>query len=866
VSRVLVSRAGRARRWAAPLAVLALFGVALWLLHRELHDYHYHQIVREVWSLPRERLLLALLFTALAYAVLPGYDAVALRYIDHPLPLTHVGFGSFVAYGLSQTLGFPLVTGGSVRYRFWSAWGLSTTEIAQAAGFAGATFTLGVIAMAGVVFLLEPATTVRLLPLPVAVLRGAGVLCLGIVATYLAWSATRSEPLRLGGWTFPVPPPRIALAQLLVAAVDWAAAGAVLYVLLPPTGDAPLRFVPFLGIFLLAQYAGLASHVPGGVGVFETLVVLLLRPFLPTGSILAALVVYRVVYYLLPFALALLLLAAHETVRQRRHVAAAGRTAAATAARWVPAILPHALSVTTFIGGAILLFSGATPSLRYRVAALDRVLPLGVIEVSHFAASVVGAGLVVLAWGIRARLDAAFGATVALLCVGIVASLLKGLDWEEATVLAVVLVALLPSRRVFYRRTALTSEPFSPGWTVAVLLVVLATLWLGLFSFKRVDYSAALWLEFRTHADAPRFLRATAGVVGGLGVFGLMRLMRHAEAEPEPPGPAELERAAGIVARSPETYANLALLGDKTLLFSEGGGAFIMYGVERRSWVALGDPVGPRDECRELAWRFREEADRHGGWPVFYLVNPEMLPLYLDLGLTLYKLGEQARVDLATFTLDGGDRKSMRRTLKDADRAGVVFEVVPREGVPALLPELRRVSDEWLAEKSTREKGFSLGRFDDEYLRRFPVAVVRSGAGGEISAFANVWLGADREELSVDLMRHSSSAPRGAMDLLFLHLMLWGKSEGYRWFDLGMAPLSGFERRAHAPRWHRVGALVFRHGEHFYNFQGLRQYKEKFDPVWEPRYLASPGGLAMPRILANVAALISGGLRGVVAK
>jgi phosphatidylglycerol lysyltransferase len=291
-----------------------------------------------------------------------------------------------------------------------------------------------------------------------------------------------------------------------------------------------------------------------------------------------------------------------------------------------------------------------------------------------------------------------------------------------------------------------------------------------------------------------------------------------------------------------------------------------MYGVERRSWVALGDPVGPREECRELAWRFREEADRHGGWPVFYLVSPETLPLYLDLGLTLYKLGEQARVDLATFTLDGGDRKSMRRTLKDAEKTGLVFEVVPRERVDAILPDLRRVSDEWLAEKSTREKGFSLGRFDESYLRRFPVAVVRSGAGGEISAFANLWLGAGKEELSVDLMRHGASAPRGAMDLIFLHLMQWGKSEGFRWFDLGMAPLSGFEQRAHAPRWHRVGALVFRHGEHFYNFQGLRQYKEKFDPVWEPRYLASPGGLAMPRILANVAALISGGLRGVVAR
>jgi phosphatidylglycerol lysyltransferase len=115
-------------------------------------------------------------------------------------------------------------------------------------------------------------------------------------------------------------------------------------------------------------------------------------------------------------------------------------------------------------------------------------------------------------------------------------------------------------------------------------------------------------------------------------------------------------------------------------------------------------------------------------------------------------------------------------------------------------------------------------------------------------------------------MRFSSVAPRGVMEYVFVQLMLWARDEGYRTFDLGMAPLSGFERRALAPAWHRLGELVYRHGEHFYHFRGLRQYKEKFDPVWEPRYLAAPGGLAIPRILANVTALVSGGITGVVRK
>ena len=156
------------------------------------------------------------------------------------------------------------------------------------------------------------------------------------------------------------------------------------------------------------------------------------------------------------------------------------------------------------------------------------------------------------------------------------------------------------------------------------------------------------------------------------------------------------------------------------------------------------------------------------------------------------------------------------------------------------------------------------GPTDDAYLSHFPVALVR--VGGRVVAFANLWVGAEREELSVDLMRYDAAAPEGVMEYLFIELMLWGRAAGFRRFNLGMAPLSGLENRQLAPLWARAGALLFRHGEHFYNFQGLRAYKEKFDPVWEPRYIASPGGLALPRILTNVAALISGGLMGVVAK
>ncbi len=938
----------RWRRWIGPLSALSILVVALVVLRQELSAHTYSEIAIAVRSFPRPRIIDALLWTLVAYAVLPGYDLLALVYVrrlfdrdpkdgegttTRGVGFTRAGFAGLIAYGVSQTLGFAAVTGSAVRYRFWTAWGLSTAEITRAASFAAVTFTLGVVLVGGLALTLEPASELTVLHLAPMAARSLGMVLLLCVAAFVAWSVSaRGRPFQINnavarwlgaspdGVVVEAPRPALALAQLVIALVDWLAAAAVLWVLLPVESRPP--FAAFAGLFVLAHTAGLISHVPGGLGVFETLMVLGLRPFLPAGATIAALVVYRAVYYLLPFGGAVALFAAYETHRRSRHVrllaSAATRSAGAVAstarrtgsmaAVLGPSLLPSIVAAGVFAAGAVLLISGATPSLRPRITALTTTLPLGVIEASHLLGSVAGALLLVLAWALRRRLGAAWGLTVMLLVAGVVTSLLKGLDWEEALVQCAVLALLLSFKRAFYRRAALTAEPFEPGWIVAIVAVFGVTAWVGSFAFRHVEYANDLWWRVHPHADAPRFLRAMLASGGALAVFGAGRLLRTARPATEEPNADALERAARIVHQCTDTDAYLALVGDKSLLFrnqgdehtSEGAppraedsvDGFVQYAVAGRSWVSMGDPVTADAALREkngtadplarlrlqgaLAWRFKEEADAHNGWPVFYKVGPETLPLYIDLGLTFLKLGEEARIDLCTFSLEGGTHRWMRRAIKDVEKTGATFEVIPAASVAAILPELRAVSDEWLQSKCVREKGFSLGYFDDVYLSHAPIAVVRLRSGGtdggpvdarqDIVAFANLWTGAAKKALSVDLMRFSAHAPKGVMDYLFIQLMLWGQTEGFQEFNLGMAPLAGLEARELATVWVKAGAWLYRHGEHFYNYDGLRRYKEKFDPVWEPRYLAAPGGLALPRILANVASLISGGITGIVRK
>lgn len=844
-------------RSALPAVVgLVLFVAALEVLRAELRAVTWPELTRDILGMPWNQLGLALLLTVANYAVLTGYDFLALAYIGKRLPRGHVALTSFLAYAVANNIGWAMFSGASVRYRFYARWGVTAEELARIVFSYSATFWVGLLLLGGLSLAVSPLPAALDVPLR-DVVAPLGWLLMASSLLYVAATFVRREPIRLPRLELPLPPPRLAAAQLLVSIVDWGLAGAVFYALLPPSG---VSFLGLLGAFLAAQLLGLASHVPGGVGVFEGLMVLLLEPFLASGELLPALVVYRAVYYLLPLTVALVVFVVDE-IHQRRAQAARVR---AVLGRMTEQFTPRLLAAFTFLGGVILLFSGATPAAAGRLALLHRVFPLGVIETSHFLGSLVGAALLLLAQGLARRLDGAYFLSVTAILAGIAASLLKGVDYEEAALLSLLLLALWRARPAFDRRAALLDTRFSPGWIVAIAGVMAASVWLGLFAFKHVEYSDQLWWQFELYGEASRFLRASVGAAVALGLFGLARLIGHAPHEAMAPDDAELAAAAAVIAAQSATQPYLVYLRDKALLFDESKQAFVMYAVQGRTWVALGDPVGPGERTGALIRAFLERCDDFGGTPVFYEVHKEQLYRYADFGLTFVKLGENATVDLRTFTLEGGRASKHRQALRRLEKAGATFRIVASEEVGGLMEQLREVSDDWLREKAVAEKGFSLGFFDPDYVARFPVGVIEQR--GRVVAFANLWPGPNTIELSIDLMRYHHDAPHEVMEGLLVHLMTWGKARGYQRFVLGMAPLSGFEHSPVAPLWNRLGSFLYQHGEAFYNFQGLRAYKEKFHPEWEPRYLVYPGGLRLPRILADVAALVAGGYRRILLK
>jgi phosphatidylglycerol lysyltransferase len=838
----------RHRRLLVGLAVLAMALLGFEALHALLAEVRLKEVRAALHDIPDGRIVLALALTAGSYLCLTLYDALALRAIGRPLPWRTAALASFTSYTVSHNLGLSLLTGGSARYRVYAAAGLELADVARVTLLASATFWGGVIMVAAAsLFLAGAPVDLGILTItPLAGHAAGAALLAGIVLLFAARAGGRDR-IGLGRFTLAIPAPGIMAAQIGIATLDLLLAAATLFVLLPAAALPPPEL--FLIAYAVGLVAVLVTHVPGGIGVFEAVMLATMPGDRP--GLFAALLLYRIIYYLVPLVAAAGLLGAIEGRRLRRPIAA-GVSLVEQASR---ALAPPLLSALVFTGGLVLLVSGALPAVRDRIHWLADVLPLPFIEASHFSASLAGTALILVSPAIHARLRSGFIAARLLLLGGAIFSILKGVDYEEAAILAIIAAILQYCRPAFYRRAGVFDAPFQRLWLAAAMVAVALSLWAGFFAYKHIPYSTDLWWEFAWRGNAPRFLRASVGAVVILLAVACWRLLAApAQARGESELPQEVADRALVAAGRAD--AALAFTGDKSFIVSASADAFLMYRVQGRTWIVMGDPVGPAAAWSELVWRIRAECDAAHGRLCFYQASADMLPLLVELGLQTMKYGEEAHVPLDRFTLDGPAARSLRHSTRRAEAAGLRFEIVPAADIAARGPALQAVSDAWLRGKPGAEKRFSIGRFDPAYLTRFDCAVLWQD--DRIVAFANIWATRSRVELSVDLMRHVPDTPYGTMDFLLVRLMQWGRGAGYRRFNLGMAPLSGLGGGRLAPGWSRIGHAIYGHAEALYGFAGLRSFKAKFHPDWVPRYVATPPGLPAARAMIDLIALIGG--------
>ena len=524
----------------------------------------------------------------------------------------------------------------------------------------------------------------------------------------------------------------------------------------------------------------------------------------------------------------------------------------------------------TLGSGVVNLFMAAHPHFHIREWWLRDVFPVEVFRFSRFVTLLIGFGLVMTSVALWRRKRRAWWAATVLAAVAVPAHLTQALERGGSVVAAGLLVLLLLARPAFTVRSALPEIRRVLVGLVGLAALALAYGAAGFWLLERHHFGqnfnlwsaiqhALLYLTFvgdpelqaQTH-HAQWFLESLymttiAGVLyGGFALYGPV-VHRFREL------PIERRRAAALVA----THGRSALdyfktWPDKSFFFAPDGQAFLAYRVGGRHAVVLGDPVGPREAIPSLVRTFREFCRANDWGLAFHQVPPDFLGVYEACGLKRLKIGDDAVVDLATFSLEGGRRKEVRNIISRLERGGVTWSRHEPPLDADLLHELKGVSDEWLSLKGRRERQFTLGLWADDYVRATPVVFARD-AHGRMLAFANLIPSYYPGEATIDLMRRRTELPNGTMEYLFVKLLLQLKEADFTRFNLGMAPMSGFAAGEAATAEERALHAFFRRLNFLFSFEGLRAYKAKFASSWEPRYLVHQGTLDLPAVALAIA-------------
>ena len=643
---------------------------------------------------------------------------------------------------------------------------------------------------------------------------------------------------------------------LFVSILEWALAFTLFLVLIRNYNNSISIFIIF-GVFTLASIAGILSMLPGGVGSFDLVVLVGLQKYgLPTENILAALILFRVFYYLIPLLVGIVVTLIIQAQNQNSTIKLFKFERFQGIMEQTSSITNLLLSILIFLSGIILLTSALLPSVSDRIKIATKLLSFPVLHFSRQVSISIGVLLIAISKDIRMKVKKAYRLSWWLLLLGTIFTFIKGLDFEEAIFLLMVLILLRMSKTSFYRK----SLPFDWFSTIIISL----TGFVGVMIYTELSHS--IFLDFFKVQHLKNILTngilhyRSNGIITYLTLIGFLifwEFTKERIVSDERYEELDESKMKSFLENNTGSYqAHLVYLKDKHLFYASSHKVVITFEKSHSIIIALGDPIGDENYFGEAIVEFQKFIDEYGFKSAFYEVSDNLLSLYHQHGYYFFKLGEMALVELKDFNISSPSSRDFRNILSRFKRDGYEFELLEPNAIDGnLYAILKEISDEWLDGRN--EMGFSLGSMDEQYLSRSQVGLIKHIETDKIIAFASLMSKYDKDKsTSIDLMRFRKEVPSNTMAFLILNLMLFLKEKDFEILNLGMAPLSnvGDEQNAHFKE--RVAHLIFKYGNNIYSFDGLRKFKEKFNPIWKDRYLAYEDLTLLPTSLMEATFLI----------
>ncbi|GGA97669.1 phosphatidylglycerol lysyltransferase [Macrococcus hajekii] len=799
------------------LLMVLFFSAAMVILSRELAHVNYKETIKLFRAIPTLNFILLILTGLLTVLSLSLYDYVLTRHLNVNISIRRLIPTSFITNALNNILGLGGLFGAGLR-----------------------------------VFQYQPRTDPKeplkrgISLLLLSTISGLSVLC------YIAYSIIDIKAIPYGNWIvlfaciyapafliFSIMKPIkknmrfLGVNFTLVSMVDWLAVIILFYFILHEL-NISISFTVLAGLFIIASLSGIVSMVPGGLGAFDLVMLTGLQTVgISEEKSLLALLLYRTIYYFFPLLVALFM-AVFEYRETARHYIEDNKilSSAAMTGSFIRSLQKESpYQFSSMIAALLTILTSLVYYFNHFLIVYDAIAEksytyYSVIIIFHVAASLI---LLVNSNGVmhgtkRATMLSILSTFTLLITTFLSYGTIISYSW-----LTTMLVMLVYR----YRRATTVKRSLTPLKllisTGLIITLLLVNHWvtvdmLEIYPHKVTHFDQQLigqlmWLVLLIFV-----------VLSGAITYYYARKYNSMINQP-----ISYEEIDDIIRSHGGSYvSHLAFTGDKQFFLNDERDAFLMFHKTNNACIVMGDPVGNDEHFETLLNDFYDKAFFVGNDIIFYQVQSKHLPLYHQFGNHFFKIGEEALIPLADFTISGKKQRAFRATMNKLDKEGYTFDIIDPPYSDELIESLKEVSDKWLDGK--QEMHFSVGSFTRDYLERAPIAVLRD-KDNHIIAFSTLMPTHYNSTLSVDLIRWLPELDIPAMDALYLNMLLYSQSQGYTYFNMGMATLSNVGHNRYGYARERVAGHVFTHFNNLYSFQGLRKYKQKFNPEWTERYV-----------------------------
>ena len=593
-----------------------------------------------------------------------------------------------------------------------------------------------------------------------------------------------------------------------------------------------VNFSNLVLIYCVSNVFGQISLMQDGLVVSDLLQIHLLSKLIEPRAAIIAILMYRMVSSVIPWIISLIMILRriydnYNTDQHKKQFAF------------------NILSIFTLIVGIILCLSVATPSILLRIKFLRRFVKKDVLVLARFITLTSGGLLILLSQGIKKSVKKSFYIAETVLLISVFSTLLKGLDIEESIITLILGIVMYIMKDGFTEKAIKFSTKYFANTIIKLSSVTVFFIFIS-NSVRKVNFfSSHRKYSLQYLIENKKFI-----LLYVLFVLILSYLAQYTRTKKITFSKLTDEDFSKIGKFLDEyggnEFSHLVYMNDKNVYFDKTNTVMIMYRPVQNSVIVLGDPIGKKDNFVEAINDFIIYCNEYHMNVCFYEINGENLELYCDQGFRFVKVGQDATLNLNEFSLVGKKNRTWRHVINNFDKGNYEFKV--EEATDNLLSQMKVVSDKWLGNKN--EMGFSLGFFDEDYLKRTKIACIYKD--NELLAFANLQPFYDNKTLSIDLMRYNRSNEDGLMDFIFIKLILWGQDNNFEKFYLGMAPLSKVGDKIYSKKKEKILNIVYNTQNKIYNFKGLRNYKDKFKPDWSNKYIAYTSDFNLPYILINV--------------